>query len=136
MKVMREREALEAARKLAKVHHENGTINAAGRALAEMRSAVAVLEAAEAQALHDDRCALLGDHVNDWTCDGVTVRCRRCGMAFVRQGPSMPEDERASGLQRARDHIARQLALATAGQGVLLKNDDAALLVELLGGAT
>lgn len=97
MRDLRERETIAAAKALAKVHHENGTINAAGRALAELRAAVAVLEAAEHQAA------------------------------------SEPVDPRIRALRLARDHISRKLDLAQAGQGVLLTNDDAALLVASLG---
>lgn len=97
MREMRERETIAAAKALAKVHHENGTINAAGRALAELRGAVAVLEAAEHQAAGE------------------------------------PVDPRIRALRMARDHIARKLDLAKFGQGVLLTNEDAALLVASLG---
>lgn len=142
-KRMRAREVVAAAKALATVHQDNGTINAAGRALVELRSAVAVFEAAERDATHDRHAPPVVEPIPG---DGCWVRLVVDGEAI-----SMHPDEAAKlhadlGLlvlakpdagaevrRRARDHIARKLALAKAGQGVLLTNEDAALLVEALG---
>lgn len=58
-----------------------------GAAATEEQVRALLASAADALAMardgsDDDPCALGGAHVDDWSCDGESVRCRRCGMAF------------------------------------------------------
>lgn len=84
----RERAVLNAALQLADVHQKNGTINAAARALQELRAAVAVLEGAERDARHDRAAPPVVERIPG---DGCWVRLKFDGA----EAPLHPDEARA-----------------------------------------